>query len=62
MIAGRNHIVVHQADLSVECLGCHRRLRIQTPVEVEVWIAAGKEFADLHAGCATLVVAEKTGT
>ena len=48
----RDHIVVYDRDLSVHCTICDKKLKIQLPVSVDVWLVAAAKFGELHAPCA----------
>ncbi|HEY1292898.1 MAG TPA: hypothetical protein VGJ60_07465 [Chloroflexota bacterium] len=48
----RDHILVHDRDMSVHCTICGDRMRLDLPVHIDVWLAAAQKFTELHAGCA----------
>ena len=48
----RHHIVVHDRDMSVHCLGCNQKLEIKLPCDIDVWMAAATTFGIKHANCA----------
>lgn len=40
---------MQEQDLSAHCNGCGRSMCLQPPVELDVWLAAARAFALLHA-------------
>ncbi len=48
MTTSKNHLVVRQKDLSVHCEACGQSVRMDLPVDVDVWVAAAKAFAKAH--------------
>jgi len=49
---GRDHIVVHDRDMSVHCTICGQKLKIQLPVSIDVWLVAAAKFGEIHTACA----------
>jgi hypothetical protein len=48
----RDHILVHDRDMSVHCTRCGQKLRLELPVSVDVWLVAAAKFGELHTDCA----------
>jgi hypothetical protein len=53
-----DHVVIVSAGVSAAeprmhalCLVCGERLALELPVLVDVWVAANRAFADVHAFC-----------
>jgi hypothetical protein len=49
------HLVVRQQDMSVHCSACGASVRMDLPVNVDVWLAAACAFSKLHAAHGVVV-------
>lgn len=44
-------VVTDNPNVAAKCLRCGEELRLGFPVAVNVYVAAGYAFADIHRGC-----------
>jgi len=55
VVSSTKHVVVYDRDMSVLCQRCGERMRLDLPVNADVWVAAAMKFAEVHAACEPLV-------
>lgn len=46
-----NHIIARQKDLSAHCLHCGAILKMELPVDLDVYLASNKAFIKVHKRC-----------
>ncbi len=46
-----DHIVTYEKDLGFRCLNCGMKQTMSLPVDLDVYLAAGKAFIEVHKRC-----------